>query len=89
MGAPRQDLWIRAHKAQLGVPVCMGVGCALDLLAGHVSRAPQWMQRTGLEWAYRLGQEPRRLWRRYLVNDVPTLGRLVYRSVRERRARAA
>ncbi len=87
MGAPRQDLWIRTHLSQLGVPVCMGVGCALDLLAGNVNRAPSWMQRSGLEWAFRLGQEPRRLWRRYLVDDVPTLGRLVFRSVRQRRAR--
>jgi len=88
LGAPRQDMWIRAHLGQLGVPVCMGVGCVLDLLAGKVNRAPQWMQRMGLEWAYRLCQEPRRLWRRYLVNDLPTLGRLVLRSMRERRVRA-
>lgn len=86
MGAPRQDLWIRAHLAQLGVPVCMGVGCVLDLLAGNVTRAPDWMQRSGLEWAFRLGQEPRRLWRRYLVDDVPTFGRLVFHSVRRRHA---
>jgi N-acetylglucosaminyldiphosphoundecaprenol N-acetyl-beta-D-mannosaminyltransferase len=87
-GAPRQDLWIRAHLEQLGVPVTMGVGCVLDLLAGNVNRAPMWMQRSGLEWVFRLSQEPRRLWRRYLVNDIPTLGRLVLQAVRERRARA-
>jgi N-acetylglucosaminyldiphosphoundecaprenol N-acetyl-beta-D-mannosaminyltransferase len=89
MGAPRQDVWIRAHLPLLDVPVCMGVGCTLDLLAGNVSRAPAWMQHTGLEWAFRLGQEPRRLWRRYIMNDVPTLGRLVVRSMRDRQARAA
>jgi N-acetylglucosaminyldiphosphoundecaprenol N-acetyl-beta-D-mannosaminyltransferase len=65
-GAPRQDLWIRAHLDTLHVPVAMGVGCVLDLLAGAVRRAPGWMQRTGLEWIHRLAQEPRRLWRRYL-----------------------
>jgi N-acetylglucosaminyldiphosphoundecaprenol N-acetyl-beta-D-mannosaminyltransferase len=85
-GAPRQDQWIRAHLGQLGVPVCMGVGCVLDLLAGNVNRAPGWMQRTGLEWAFRLSQEPARLWRRYILDDVPTLGRLVFRAVRQRRS---
>jgi N-acetylglucosaminyldiphosphoundecaprenol N-acetyl-beta-D-mannosaminyltransferase len=76
LGAPRQDLWIRAHRERLGVPVAMGVGCVLDLLAGVASRAPSWMQSTGLEWSYRLIREPRRLWRRYLVNDLPLFGRL-------------
>jgi N-acetylglucosaminyldiphosphoundecaprenol N-acetyl-beta-D-mannosaminyltransferase len=86
LGAPRQDQWIRAHLGQLGVPVSMGVGCVLDLLAGNVNRAPQWMQRTGLEWAYRLGQEPSRLWRRYIMDDLPTLGRVVLSSLRGRPA---
>jgi N-acetylglucosaminyldiphosphoundecaprenol N-acetyl-beta-D-mannosaminyltransferase len=76
LGAPRQDLWIREHQHELQVPVAMGVGCVLDLLAGTVKRAPVWMQRTGLEWAFRLVQEPTRLWRRYLVNDLPMLARL-------------
>ena len=76
LGAPRQDLWIREHLTELRVPVAMGVGCVLDLLAGNVRRAPAWMQRGGLEWAFRLVQEPGRLWRRYLVNDLPLLARL-------------
>jgi N-acetylglucosaminyldiphosphoundecaprenol N-acetyl-beta-D-mannosaminyltransferase len=76
LGAPRQDFWIREHRERLGVPVAMGVGCALDLLAGAVSRAPEWMQSAGLEWSYRLVREPRRLWRRYLVDDLPLFGRL-------------
>jgi N-acetylglucosaminyldiphosphoundecaprenol N-acetyl-beta-D-mannosaminyltransferase len=83
LGAPRQDLWIRDHLAQLGVPVAMGVGCALDLLAGSVTRAPSWMQRMGLEWAYRLGREPGRLWRRYLLKDLPMFGRLLLNTVIE------
>ncbi|MGI9146813.1 MAG: WecB/TagA/CpsF family glycosyltransferase [Chloroflexota bacterium] len=78
LGAPRQDVWIREHQAQLQMPIAMGVGCVLDLLAGAVSRAPLWMQRAGLEWAFRLSREPQRLWRRYLVNDLPMLGRLVW-----------
>jgi exopolysaccharide biosynthesis WecB/TagA/CpsF family protein len=76
LGAPRQDLWIREHLQELQVPVAMGVGCVLDLLAGNVRRAPLWMQQSGLEWAYRLVQEPGRLWRRYLLNDLPLLARL-------------
>jgi N-acetylglucosaminyldiphosphoundecaprenol N-acetyl-beta-D-mannosaminyltransferase len=79
LGAPRQDLWISAHLAELQVPVAMGVGCVFDLLAGSVKRAPVWMRRTGLEWAFRLGQEPQRLWRRYLLNDLPMLARLAWR----------
>jgi N-acetylglucosaminyldiphosphoundecaprenol N-acetyl-beta-D-mannosaminyltransferase len=82
LGAPRQDIWIRDHLLQLNVPVAMGVGCALDLLAGSVTRAPHWIQRSGFEWAYRLAQEPGRLWRRYLLKDLPMLGRLVWSSTR-------
>ncbi len=76
LGAPRQDLWIRQHQPRMQVPVAMGVGCVFDLLAGSVRRAPTWMQNAGLEWAFRLSQEPQRLWRRYLLNDLPTLVRL-------------
>jgi N-acetylglucosaminyldiphosphoundecaprenol N-acetyl-beta-D-mannosaminyltransferase len=83
LGAPRQDLWIRDHLAQLGVPVAMGVGCVLDLLAGSVNRAPAWMQDSGLEWAYRLIQEPGRLWRRYLLTDLPMFGRLLLSATRD------
>lgn len=83
LGAPRQDQWIRAHLRELDVPVAMGVGCVFDLLAGAVRRAPTWMQHGGLEWAFRLGQEPTRLWRRYILNDMPTFGRLVLASLRD------
>jgi N-acetylglucosaminyldiphosphoundecaprenol N-acetyl-beta-D-mannosaminyltransferase len=78
LGAPRQDLWIREHQPRLQVPVAMGVGCVFDLLAGSVRRAPPWMQRNGLEWAFRLSQEPQRLWRRYLLEDLPMLARLTW-----------
>ena len=82
LGAPQQDVWIRNNRDRLDVPVCMGVGCVLDLLAGIVSRAPAWMQRTGLEWLFRLGQEPSRLWRRYILDDVPALFWLVLRVLK-------
>jgi len=65
-GAPHQDLWIHRNLAQLGVPVCMGVGGAFDFIAGIVPRAPLWMRRRGLEWLYRLWRQPWR-WRRMLA----------------------
>jgi exopolysaccharide biosynthesis WecB/TagA/CpsF family protein len=67
-GHPKQERWIDVHREQLGVSVAIGVGCVLDLIAGRRRRAPRWMQATGLEWAYRLTQEPRRLWGRYLTD---------------------
>jgi len=65
-GAPAQDLWISRHLDRLGVPVCVGVGGAFDFHAGLVRRAPAVMQRTGTEWLFRLGLQPRR-WRRMAV----------------------
>ncbi|OGO06781.1 MAG: hypothetical protein A2Y73_06125 [Chloroflexi bacterium RBG_13_56_8] len=65
-GAPRQDLWIHRNLARLGVPVCMGVGGALDFVAGVTVRAPLWMRRVGLEWLHRLWRQPWR-WRRMLA----------------------
>ena len=76
-GAPKQDEWIRTHMHRLGVPICMGVGGSFDFLAGRVSRAPLWMQDRGLEWLYRVGQEPTRLWKRYLVVDLPVFFHLM------------
>jgi N-acetylglucosaminyldiphosphoundecaprenol N-acetyl-beta-D-mannosaminyltransferase len=85
LGAPQQDVWIRNNRDRLDVPVCMGIGCVLDLLAGVVSRAPTWMQESGLEWLFRLGQEPSRLWRRYIVDDMPVLIWLVRQALRRER----
>ncbi len=67
-GNPKQEKWIAMHARELGVPVMIGVGGTLDFIAGVTRRAPDWMQRSGLEWSYRLLQEPRRLWRRYVVD---------------------
>ena len=63
LGAPKQEFWIRQNLDRLGVRVAMGVGGTLDIFAGRVKRAPAVWQRLGLEWAYRLLQEPRRAWR--------------------------
>lgn len=86
LGAPRQDTWIRAHRHELDVELAMGVGCALDVLAGAVPRAPRWMQQVGLEWLHRFRLEPRRLWHRYLVDDVPMFFSLMLESRRVARA---
>lgn len=67
LGTPKQDLWMAAHRGLLQAPVLIGVGAAFDFHTGRVSQAPLWMQRNGLEWLFRLWQEPRRLWYRYLV----------------------
>lgn len=69
LGAPKQELWIQRHRAELAPAVAIGVGASIDFLAGRVARAPRWMARSGLEWAFRLSREPRRLARRYLVED--------------------
>src|SRR5579862_673622 len=65
LGCPKQEKWIAMHYRSLGVPVCAGVGATIDFLAGTVKRAPVWMHRVGVEWIYRLLQEPRRLFKRY------------------------
>ena len=67
LGAPKQERWMHKHKAQLRVPVLVCVGAAFDMLSGKRKQAPPWMRERGLEWFFRLLQEPRRLWRRYLV----------------------
>lgn len=65
LSTPKQEYWMARHRDRLEVPVMVGVGAAFDFLAGTKRQAPAWMQRRGLEWAFRLGTEPRRLWRRY------------------------
>jgi N-acetylglucosaminyldiphosphoundecaprenol N-acetyl-beta-D-mannosaminyltransferase len=66
IGVPKQEKWMAALRPHLEAPVLVGVGAAFDFHAGLVPQAPPWLQRGGLEWAYRLAHEPRRLWRRYL-----------------------
>jgi N-acetylglucosaminyldiphosphoundecaprenol N-acetyl-beta-D-mannosaminyltransferase len=69
MGSPKKEFFLEDHRGELGVRFAMGVGGAVDVLAGHVRRAPGWMQSMGLEWLFRLLMEPHRLWRRYLVGN--------------------
>ncbi|WP_133645651.1 WecB/TagA/CpsF family glycosyltransferase [Paraburkholderia flava] len=67
--SPKKENFINRWKDSLGVDFVMGVGGTFDVVAGKVRRAPRWMQRSGLEWAYRVMQEPRRMWRRYFVTN--------------------
>ena len=68
LGCPKQELWMLTHGEQLDA-IVIGVGLAFAQLAGTVPRAPAWMQRSGLEWVFRLSQEPKRLWKRYLIGN--------------------
>lgn len=79
MGTPRQELWIERHRSSLAVRVAMGVGGSFDVLAGLKKDAPHWVRHGG-EWLYRLVQDPRNLWKRYLTTN-PWF---VYRVLRER-----
>lgn len=68
LSTPKQERWMADHIERLGVPVLIGVGAAFDFHSGFKRQAPRWMQRSGLEWFFRLMSEPRRLYRRYLTN---------------------
>jgi N-acetylglucosaminyldiphosphoundecaprenol N-acetyl-beta-D-mannosaminyltransferase len=69
LGMPKQEKWMVSHVGRIDAAALIGVGAAFDFLAGTKPRAPVWMQRSGLEWAFRLASEPRRLARRYLVDN--------------------
>lgn len=67
LSTPKQERWMHDHRNQLKVPALIGVGAAFDINSGTKKQAPEWMREHGLEWLFRLLQEPRRLWRRYLI----------------------
>jgi N-acetylglucosaminyldiphosphoundecaprenol N-acetyl-beta-D-mannosaminyltransferase len=69
LSTPKQEYWMSEHLGRITAPVMVGVGAAFDFHAGIKKQAPCWMRRSGLEWVFRLMTEPRRLWRRYLVNN--------------------
>ncbi len=82
LGNPLQEVWLAEHQERIGVPICMGVGSTLDVIAGTVRTAPRWMTKVGLEWLFRVLHEPRRLGRRYLLEDPPFLLAVGYESLR-------
>ena len=77
LGAPRQDMWISENLERTGVRVAMGVGGLFDFYSGRTPRAPQWLREMGLEWLYRFGQEPGRMWKRYFVGNALFLIRVI------------
>jgi N-acetylglucosaminyldiphosphoundecaprenol N-acetyl-beta-D-mannosaminyltransferase len=83
-GTPQKELWVKRYLAAMEVPIVHGVGGSFDVLAGVIPRAPLWMQRSGLEWLFRLIQEPRRMWRRYLVTNGTFLVLFLSQLIRSR-----
>jgi N-acetylglucosaminyldiphosphoundecaprenol N-acetyl-beta-D-mannosaminyltransferase len=86
LGCPKQERWMAEHKERLSC-VLIGVGAAFDLFGGRTREAPAWTRDIGLEWAYRLAQEPRRLWRRHAKHDPRFLALLAWQMVRRLRER--
>ena len=76
-GTPKKELWVKRYLSRMDVPVIHGVGGSFDVFAGVIPRAPVWMQRNGLEWLFRVLQEPARMWRRYLVTNTVFIALLV------------
>jgi N-acetylglucosaminyldiphosphoundecaprenol N-acetyl-beta-D-mannosaminyltransferase len=85
LGSPKGELFAHRVAARIRPAVALSIGAGLDFLAGRVRRAPRWVSRAGLEWLFRLALEPRRLARRYLVDD-PAFVRVLYRTWRDPRA---
>jgi N-acetylglucosaminyldiphosphoundecaprenol N-acetyl-beta-D-mannosaminyltransferase len=83
IGCPKQERWMAAHKGKIPA-VMIGVGAAFDIHTGRVRQAPRWMQRTGLEWVFRLLMEPKRLWRRYVKYNPRFIGLILMQLARAR-----
>lgn len=81
MGVPRQEQFIESQWEELGVPLAIPVGGSFEVMAGTARRAPLFLQRLGMEWSYRLAQEPRRLWKRYLVTNTQFIFHLLRSTV--------
>ena len=85
LGAPKQELWISRSLDEIQPAVAIGCGASLDFISGQLSRAPHWVSNAGFEWAYRLAQDPARLWKRYLLRGPRFLG-ILWRTSRMQRA---
>lgn len=82
LGAPKQECWMNEHQDKLNVSLMIGVGAAFDFLTGNVKEAPKWMQRLGLEWLFRLLNEPQRLGKRYLIGNTLFIYYLIKEKLR-------
>ena len=85
LSTPKQERWMHDHLGRVTAPVMIGVGAAFDFHAGLKPQAPRWMQRSGLEWSFRLATEPGRLWRRYLVNNPWFVWKVACQTIGSRR----
>jgi N-acetylglucosaminyldiphosphoundecaprenol N-acetyl-beta-D-mannosaminyltransferase len=84
LGAPKQEIWAHRIRGGVGSAVMLGIGASLDFVTGAATRSPAWMSAVGLEWLYRLSQEPDRLWRRYLLRDPKFLAVLLRDAIARR-----
>lgn len=85
LGSPKQEKWIYKHKDIYNVPVSIGIGVSFEFIAGMVKRAPIWMQKSGLEWFWRLLMEPKKLWKRYLINDTQFFFLILKQKIRQKK----
>lgn len=84
VGAPKQEIWITKHRHLLpNIDIFLAVGAAIDFEAGNKARSPRWMSHLGIEWLHRLWSEPKRLWRRYLIEDMPFFALLFKQKLRK------
>jgi N-acetylglucosaminyldiphosphoundecaprenol N-acetyl-beta-D-mannosaminyltransferase len=84
LGTPKQDYWVARMRVQLDAPVLIAVGAAFDFHSGRVRQAPRWMQRSGLEWLFRLIQDPQRLWKRYVIGNPRFVALILWQWIRHR-----
>jgi N-acetylglucosaminyldiphosphoundecaprenol N-acetyl-beta-D-mannosaminyltransferase len=84
LGVPQQELWIDENWERLNVRLAIAVGGLFDFMSGRIPRAPVWLRKSGLEWSFRLLQEPRRLWRRYLIGNVRFVIAVLMATMRSR-----
>ena len=83
MGVPKQEKWIDRHLQELDVNLCWALGAAFDWLSGQRKRAPRWMIKCGFEWIHRLYQQPKRLWKRYLIGNLVFIYYVLSWKIRE------
>ena len=84
--SPKKEYWLAKYMDSIDIPFCMGVGGSFDVVAGKTKRAPLWMQKSGLEWYYRFHQEPRRMFKRYLVGNIKFIN-LAIKDIAEKKRR--
>lgn len=84
LGAPKQEKFLYKYNKKLNVPVSLAIGASIDFEAENIKRAPKWMQNIGLEWFYRLCKEPKRMYKRYLVDDIKIVKLVIKYSIEEK-----